>query len=46
MSSAVTPEPVAAVTHTNVEISDGSTWSAVPALNVNGKEHHRLPAGG
>jgi hypothetical protein len=36
VSSTVAPEQVAAVTHTSVEISDGSKWSAVPALNVNG----------
>ncbi|MGB8986478.1 MAG: hypothetical protein WCC37_07745, partial [Candidatus Sulfotelmatobacter sp.] len=36
MSSAVVPQEVGVVTDASVEISDGSEWSAIPALNVNG----------
>ena len=36
MSLAVAPQRVGVVTETSVEISDGSEWSAIPALNVNG----------
>lgn len=36
MSSAVTPEKVGVAKDSSVEISDGSEWSAIPALNVNG----------